>query len=148
MSDSLWPHGLGILQARILEWVAFPFCWGSSQPRDQAQVSCIVDGFFTNWATREAPKYWSGQPISSPGDIPDTGIELGSPALQADFLPTELSEKTISGNVKSFKLCVFSHGLLWWPRSKESFCQCRRCRFEPWVRKIPWRRKWQPTPVF
>ena len=33
----------------------------------------------------------------------------------------------------------------------ESACQCRRCRrcgFDPWVRKIPWRRKWQPTPVF
>ena len=26
--------------------------------------------------------------------------------------------------------------------------QCRKCRFNPWVRKIPWRRKWQPTPVF
>ena len=26
--------------------------------------------------------------------------------------------------------------------------QCRRCRFNPWVRKIPWRRKWEPTPVF
>ena len=35
--------------------------------------------------------------------------------------------------------------------SKESTCQCRRlkrCGFNPWVRKIPWRRKWQPTPVF
>ena len=34
---------------------------------------------------------------------------------------------------------------------KESACQCRSCkrhRFDPWVRKIPWRRKWQPTPVF
>ena len=34
---------------------------------------------------------------------------------------------------------------------KERACQCRRskgCRLEPWVRKIPWRRKWQPTPVF
>ena len=27
------------------------------------------------------------------------------------------------------------------------FLQCRRCRFNPWVRSIPWRRKWQPTPV-
>ena len=27
-------------------------------------------------------------------------------------------------------------------------CLCRRCRFDPWVRKIPWSRKWQPTPVF
>ena len=31
---------------------------------------------------------------------------------------------------------------------KESACQCRRHRFDPWVRKIPWRRKWRPTPVF
>ena len=44
----------GILQARILEWVAFPFSRGSSQPRDQTQVSCIAGGFFTTWATREA----------------------------------------------------------------------------------------------
>ena len=44
----------GILQARILEWVAFPFSRGSSQPRDQTQVSCIAGRFFTNWAIREA----------------------------------------------------------------------------------------------
>ena len=44
----------GILQARILEWVAFPFSRGSSQPRDQSQVSCIEGRFFTSWATREA----------------------------------------------------------------------------------------------
>ena len=41
----------GILQARILEWVAFPFLRGSSQPRDQTQVSHIVARFFTSWAT-------------------------------------------------------------------------------------------------
>ena len=38
----------GILQARILEWVAFPFSRGSSQPRDRTQASCITDGFFTS----------------------------------------------------------------------------------------------------
>ena len=38
--------------------------------------------------------------------------------------------------------------LLRWCNSKESTCQGRRCRFHPWVGKIPWRRKWQPTPVF
>ena len=43
----------GILQARILEWVAFPFSRGSSQPRDGTQVSCIAGGFFTNWAIKE-----------------------------------------------------------------------------------------------
>ena len=44
----------GILQARILEWVAFPFSRGSSQLRDQTQVSHTAGGFFTSWATREA----------------------------------------------------------------------------------------------
>ena len=39
----------GILQARILEWLAFPFSRGSSQPRDQTQVSCIAGRFFTSW---------------------------------------------------------------------------------------------------
>ena len=37
-----------ILQARILEWVAIPFSRGSSQPRDQPQVSRIAGGFFTS----------------------------------------------------------------------------------------------------
>ena len=48
VSTSLRPHGLYILQARILEWVAFPFSGGSSQPRDQTQVSRIAGRFFTS----------------------------------------------------------------------------------------------------
>ena len=48
--------GHGILQARILEWVAIPFSRGSSQPRDQTCISCIAGRFFTVWATRDAPK--------------------------------------------------------------------------------------------
>ena len=50
----------GILQARILEWVAFPFSRGSSQPRDWTQVSLTAGRFFTSWATWEAQEYWSG----------------------------------------------------------------------------------------
>ena len=43
----------GILQVRILEWVAIPFSRGSSQPRDRTWVSCTAGRFFTIWATRE-----------------------------------------------------------------------------------------------
>ena len=42
---------------RTLEWVAYPFSRGSSQPRDRTEVSCIVGGFFTSWATRKAPSW-------------------------------------------------------------------------------------------
>ena len=41
----------GILQARILEWVTFPFSRKSSQPRDQTQVYHIAGRFFTSWVT-------------------------------------------------------------------------------------------------
>ena len=44
----------GIFQARILYCIAIPFSRGSSQSRDQTQVSCIAGGFFTIWATMEA----------------------------------------------------------------------------------------------
>ena len=38
-------------------------------------------------------------------------------------------------------------GLPWWFRQKRTCLQCRRPGFDPWVRKIPWRREWLPTPV-
>ena len=43
---------------------------------------------------------------------------------------------------------ICCNGLSRWFSGKESPCECRRCRFNPWVGKIPWRRKWQPTLVF
>ena len=50
-----------------------------------------------------------------------------------------------------YQFLLIKGGLARWYTDKESTCQCRRCKrwgFEPWVGKIPWRRKWQPTPVF
>ena len=46
------PPSVGILQARILEWVAMPSSRGSSPPRDRTRVYCIAGGFFTVWATK------------------------------------------------------------------------------------------------
>ena len=50
-----WTVVLGIHQARILEWVAYPFSSGSPWFRSQTRVSCTAGRFFTNWAMREAP---------------------------------------------------------------------------------------------
>ena len=47
-------------------------------------------------------EYWSGLPFPSPGDLPDPGIEPGSPALQADSLPTELRGKPIALTMWTF----------------------------------------------
>ena len=47
----------GILEARILKWVAISFSRGYSWPRDWTQVSCIASRLFTKWATKEASQY-------------------------------------------------------------------------------------------
>ena len=49
----------GILQTRILQWIAISFSRGSSQPRVQTPVSCIAGRFFTTWATRVGPLIYS-----------------------------------------------------------------------------------------
>ena len=65
VSNSLGPYTVhGILQARIMEWVAFSFSKGSSQTGDQTQVSCIAGGFFTSWATRESLYCWATRKAS------------------------------------------------------------------------------------
>ena len=51
---------------------------------------------------------------------------------------------------KVLKLIFIGVLLLWWLSGKESACQCRSHRrygFDSWIRKIPWRREWPPTPV-
>ena len=57
-----------------------------------------VQLFARPWATQSmefsSPEYWSGQSFPSPGDLPNPGIELRSPALQADSLPAELQRKS------------------------------------------------------
>ena len=53
------PLSMGILQARILEWVAMPSSKGSSQRRDGTQLSHLAGEFFTIWATKEAPLWHS-----------------------------------------------------------------------------------------
>ena len=66
-----------------------PSSMGSSQLRDRNQVSCIAVGCFTVQATREAQEYWSGEPIPSPGDLPDPGIEPTSPAFAGGLFTAE-----------------------------------------------------------
>ena len=58
-------------------------CPTLATPRTVAHQAPLFMGF-------SRQEYWSGLPFPSPGDLPDPGIESGSPALQTDSLPTEL----------------------------------------------------------
>ena len=96
-------------------------------------------------ATGEAQEYWTGKTIPSPADVPDPGIEQGSPAFQANSLPTELSGKSLikylMGEKAGYK-----------PLRRGSPCGSvaknpGRPGFHSWAGKISCRRKRQPTPV-
>ena len=62
-SRSSWSYALPVdsftswatREAQVLEWVAYPFSRGSTQPRNWTGVFCIASRFFTNWAIRKAP---------------------------------------------------------------------------------------------
>ena len=84
----------GILQARILEWVVVLFSRGSSQLKDRTYVSHDAGGFFIKLSHQESPRIlkWVAYPFSA--DLPDPGIELGSPALQVNFLLAKQPGKT------------------------------------------------------
>ena len=67
----------GILQARILEWVAIFSSRGSSQPRDWTHVSCVsctAGGFFTHWAIGEAPTNKGWGKVMNNLEVAWTGI--------------------------------------------------------------------------
>ena len=77
----------GILQARILEWVAFS-SKGSSQPRDRTQVFHIAGGFFTSWGTKEAQEYWSGYAFSSWSSWPRNRTNAEVSCIAGEFFTT------------------------------------------------------------
>ena len=88
----------GFLQARILEWVAFPFSRGSSQPRDGTQVSCIAGGFLTSWAT--------GKPKN---------IGVGSlSCLQQIFLAQESNQGLLHCRQSLYQLSYKGSPLFYW----------------------------------
>ena len=83
-------------------------------------------------ATHSSTLAWKISWMEEPGGLQSTGSQSGHNY-------SDLAHK---------HACTTFKGLLWCLSGKESTCQCKRLRFDPWVRKIPWRRKWQPTPVF
>ena len=145
----------GILQARTLEWVAISFSNAWKWKMKVKLISC-VRLFKTPWtAAHQAPpstgfsrqEYWSGVPLLSPV-IPQYRVKI---------LKSMKTATNIPHHTNFYKTSTQSRGLPRWLSGKKIYryryryryaCQCRRCGFDTWVGKIPWRRKWLPTSVF
>ena len=110
-------HCLSLQESpRILQWVVYPFCRGSSQPRSPTRVSCIAGGFCTSWASREAHNvdwflpYNVNQPLS---------IHMWPPScssLPPHPTPPVVTECWVGPPV----LCSSSPLAVWW-------CVCQGC---------------------
>ena len=116
-----------ISQARIWEWVAISFSRGASWPRDWTHVSCISKWILFGWATWETPALF-GSAIIKPV------IKLGTKFWFGDDMALE--QVTPCG-----ACCLF---LFSTPGGSDGKKPTRRPKFDPWVGKTPWRRKWQP----
>ena len=124
VSDSVWSHGLQ--HARLLCPLLSPRVCSNSCPLSQwcylITSSTVTPSLPSlNLCQHQGLFQWVGSPYQVA-----EGLELQLQYLAHLMLPR-------------------------WLSGKESTCQCRRhqrCRFDPWVRKIPWSRKWLPTPVF
>ena len=104
-------------------------CWGSAE---NFSLGC----------------YKHGEPHARKGECFDKEVQRAIINRIHDFsLAVLLPGKKRSCSFSCWSL-LWSQGLPWRLTGKESACQYRRRRFDPWVGKIPWRRKWQPTPVF
>ena len=117
-------------------------------------------------------EYWRGLLCPPPEDPPDPEIEPASPAAMALKVDSVQLSHQGSHHPCHIYICtqifMLQTGENWgmgggvvlksqfinplmlpgWLSGKEPTCQFRRHEFNPWVRKIPWSRKWQPTPVF
>ena len=121
-----WTHTVHrILQTRILEWVAFPFSRGSSQPGNQTAVSCIAGKFFTNWAIREYKKTRSNSKNRKVGESEILYLQMilkigQNIMLQKSFFTF------------AFMVCFYE---IFFAKSEEGICG------KVWKREIKWSRK-------
>ena len=160
----------GILQARTLEWVAISF---SSAWKWQVKRKSLshVQLLATPWtAAHQAPpsmgfsrkEYWSGLPLPSPVSCLAELIQgclryiFVSSMLNLGF-PGGASGKESSCQCRRHKrhvqslltICyIYLHGLPWWLRWWRVVLPMQETQVPSLGQKIPWRRKWQPTPVF
>ena len=99
----------GILQARILEWIAMSSSRGSSQPRDRTQVSCIAGGFFTIWATREGQSQVSCSQCPGVHVLPPRPVNALIPVLLSLLSPSNSSSHPTSSRKPSNYVCFHLH---------------------------------------
>ena len=142
------------MKSELIKWSFLKVLWISVLLKVKVAQLCLT--LVTPWTTQSMefsrPEYWVGSLSLFQGIFPTQGLNPGLPhcrwilyQLRNKGSPSVLLEAT------KYPFYMWGSSLHsrppWWLRDKESAFQCRRCRFDPRVGKIPWRREWQPSPV-
>ena len=122
----------GILQARILEWVAFSFSRSSSQLSDRTQVSCIAGEFFTSWVTGKAHRLkWRFNSIQLKFNSSEISFKLQDKNLSETNILHELLWKwQYFGGMLSLALTWQEENIC---RDCNSRMKCRSTKGEKWI---------------
>ena len=146
---NMWPYFVKLLAdhhlfSNIIYWVKIPFPAGLLPAVDFFfLICCFRSGSFPGGS-------FSKESTCNVGDlglIPGLGRSPGEGTrypLQSSGLENSMDCIVHGVAKRQTRLSRFHFTR----RDKESICQCRRRGFDPWVREIPWRRKWQPVSVF
>ena len=146
-----------ISQAQILQWVAISFSRRSSWPRDRICVSCITGRFFTTEpsAASVVKNLTANSGFPGGSDSKEFACNAGDLGLISGL---GRSHGGGHGNPLQYSCLENPHGqrslsykeldMTEWLSTVQTMQETWVHRFNPWVRKIPWRRKWQPTLVF
>ena len=151
-----------------VEWALRKQIWDylcKSYTRQELEIKCanftlgnlsyLLHNFLQNKKTMWRLLLLSSYTVSSslwPHGLQHT--RLPCPSLSSGIWSR--GQNTVEFILKEKRLILFKYrenslGLPWWlsgKKKKKSACPCRKFGFNPWVWKIPWRRKWQPPPVF
>jgi len=144
----------GVLQARILKWITIPFFRKSSRPSDRTWVRQILyhlshQGSYTMQQSKftaynSKMTFWGSSYLCL---LLCVVRRMCNPWYQDSL---QIISMYIKRPIKYIYIYIFEYipGLPWWFSGKESICQCKRHRDSGLIPgKIPWNRKWQPTPV-
>ena len=153
----------GVSQARILEWIATSYSWGSFQPRIEPMspvspalvvgfimtsttcISCAclaarVQQFATLWTASSVnwgfsrQEYWNGLPYPPLGDLPNPGIKPRSPTVQVDSLPSQPPRKPKNTGVGSLSLL---QGIFPTQELNRDLLHCRRILYQLSYQRSP-----------
>ena len=119
----------------------FPW-WLSAEEHVCQCRRCKRSGFHPRVGKIPWRRKWQPTPVFLSGKSP------GQRSLEG-YSPWGLKESDMTERL-SAHIYIYTHiclGLPRWLSGKDSTCLYRRCRLDPWIRKIPWRRKWHPTPI-